>query len=527
MDTRASSFKVLVIILILVSLLASLTPLLPRAYADEPTGSRPLSSLPPRGNPLSTPLAYAAGMSKLYLPLLLKAGTSPGTTPTPPTSGGSGAFFLPWVINGDAQATDGPSIAVDGSGGVHVAYAAYTASTSGKRLAYYVYCASNCNNAANFGTPVALGDKVDHVNLALDSAGHPRIVWVGGDLNSQKLNAYYYATCNSGCTSAGGWSATRVLGTDTTLAHNSRFFALDSQGRPRFVSYEDWCDGNCPVNKGTFLVYCDTGCMSPASWYKNQIISEQEFALPSLALTSTGHPRLAASYLDVSVNPAKRYAIYVECDSYCATGTIGAAFDIYTCTLCNEPGGYFRLRLDSSNRPRLALYTGAVPAGSALEANKLYYLWCNTTCGNASSNDWNGYSLGLPGGVGTYVDLALGPQNRPRLAYEDVTKGLVYAWCTVNCETTASQVWQNTLVDSSDALDASEPVPPIPPCAVASWFTGKRASLAFDTSGNPRIAFDAEHWQGLDPVTNPPGSPGCPGFRMDQINARLAVLNQP
>ena len=76
-------------------------------------------------------------------------------------------------------------------------------------------------------------------------------------------------------------------------------------------------------------------------------------------------------------------------------------------------------------------------------------------------------------------------------------------------------------------LDVTEPVPPMPPCAVAGWFTGKRSSLAFDPSGNPRIAFDAEHWQGLDPVTNPPGSPGCSGFHQDQINARVALFNQP
>ena len=525
--SRSSAVKFAALALVLVSLLAVLAPLLPRAYADETAGHLP-----------SVPLSYAAGASKLYLPLVVKGGSQPGpgatntplpqpgatNTPTTTPGGSMGNFFLPWHIGGSGTATNGPSVAVDARGGVHVAYHAYTTDGNGKKPAYYVYCASNCSNPASFSAPVSLGDKVDHVNLALDSSGRPRILWMGIDLSSQKLQAYYYATCDSSCTNGAKWSVTRVLGTDTVLAHNSRFFALDPQGRPRFIFYEDWCDANCPVNKGTFLIYCNSNCASTGSWYKSQIASEKEFDLVSLAITSTGEPRVVAAYYDTSGSSTVQYAIYLECNVDCATVTPYVGFNIHAPVLSDDPGGAFRLALDSSNRPRIALYTGALPSGSALSANQLYYLWCDATCSTPGS--WDGYPLSTPIGVGTYVDLALGPQSRPRLAYEDVTKGLVYAWCTANCES-GTATWQTKLVDSSDALDASDPIPPTAPCQVASWFTGKHTSLAFDSAGNPRIASDAEHWQGLDPVSNPPGSPGCPTVKMDQINARIAVLNQP
>jgi hypothetical protein len=251
-----------------------------------------------------------------------------------------------------------------------------------------------------------------------------------------------------------------------------------------------------------------------------------ELRFPVLVFTSTGLPRIAGSYTDYSVDPPVEYLVYLECDAACQSFSQGSAFPLKTCSLCNEPKGYFDLVLDSNNQPRLALYTGSLDPGRGLDADTLYYIYCSTSCGDINTSVWNGYTLGLPAGVGTYAHLAVDSQNRPRLVYEDVSYGLQYSWCTSGCET-ANPVWQTLLADSSATLDQTEPVPPIPPCQVAGWFTGKRPSIALDPAGNPRLAYDAEHWQGLDPLNHPPGNPGCPGFEMDQINARFTLFNQP
>jgi hypothetical protein len=454
---------------------------------------------------------------RVFLPALMGGN---GSTPTPPPSGPS-SFFLPWMAGVDSQATDGPSLAVDGSGGVHIAYAAYTSDASGNRPAYYVYCPANCASPASFSAPVVFNGRVDHVNLALDGQGHPRIMWEGVDPAGLQLSAYVYLACDANCASAANWQTTRVLGLDTTLPHNSRFFAAGPQGVLGLVYYRDMIG----AASGTYFARCAGNCTSAASWQHTQM-STAELQFPVLTFSRTGLPRIAGSFLDLSTDPALRYLVYVECDLNCQTFAQGGSFPIDTCSLCNEPRGYFDLALDSNDHPRMALYTGSLEAGRGLDPKTLYYLFCTAGCGDLALAAWDGYSLGLAAGVGTYVRLALDTQNRPRLAYEDVSYGLQYEWCVSGCEG-SGKVWQATLADSSATLDQTEPVPPIPPCQVAGWFTGKRPSLALDPSGNPRIAYDAEHWQGLEPINYPPGSPGCPGFSMDQINARFTIFSQP
>ncbi|MCL4562736.1 MAG: hypothetical protein M1281_19255 [Chloroflexi bacterium] len=476
----------------------------------------------------------AGGGNKVFLPMLTGSGNpglptpTPQPTATPPPQNQSSSFFLPYDVNGDAQATDGPSVAIDANNGVHVAYAAYTSNASGQRPVYYTYCASNCTSVFHFSTPILLGDKVDHVNLALDPAGHPRLLWIGSDTSGVALDAIYYAECNASCTSVGSWAVTTLVKMDTTLPHNSRFFGVDPQGHPGFVYY----NGD-QYYHNTYYRFCKTSCTNPANWSEVPLAnifpeSDRELRGISLAFASDGSPRIAAALTDYTAgdNPPT-HLFYIQCGADCQTESIGGAFDLHYCDLCEDTDGYFNLRLDKLDRPRLALYTGGIQnTAPVLEANRLYYIYCNNNCSDNSIAEWGGYYLGSTPGVGQGVDLALDSSGRPRLSFEDASVGLEYAFCTGDCES-GTPTWQIMLADSSANLDLTEPVPPIPPCVTDGWFTGKRSSLALDTAGNPRLAFDAEHWQGLNPVSNPPGSPACPGFRMDEINARLAVFNQP
>jgi hypothetical protein len=425
------------------------------------------------------------------------------------------------VIGGDAIGTDGPDVKVDDSGGVHVAYTAYTSDAGGNRPVFYTYCPSDCSNPDSFSEPVVLGGKVDHANLALDNNDRPRILWVGIDPSGQNLNAYMLESCDTGCTSEANWTETRILSLDTTLPHNSRFFSVGPQGQAGFIYYIDMVGSA----SGTYFALCSANCTIPASWYLNQLTSD-ELEFPVLVFTKNGLPRIAGSYTSYDYATPTTTLIYLECDANCQSFTQGGTFPIKTCSMCDLPKGYLSLALDSSDRPRIALYTGPLEAGSGFAPETLYYLFCNANCGDQQLAEWYGYSLGLPRGVGTYVDLEIDALSRPRLVFENVTQGLVYSWCTANCEGYNS-TWQIALADESADLDANEPVPPIPPCTVAGWFTGKRPALALDSTGNPRIVYDAEHWQGLEPVNYPPGSPGCPGFKMDQINSRFTIFNQP
>jgi hypothetical protein len=524
-----------IILLSLLTVLFSSYAALAQNQIDPPVvreGVKQLSSVAPQSSLQILFNSKSENQKLIFIPLVMRnlshsqpPQPAPTATPGPtatPVPAGEASFFLPFTVNGETNATDGPSVSIDAQGGVHIAYAAQTSDSSGKRPAYYAYCATDCYNPANFSSPVLLGDRVDHVNMSLDPAGRPRLLWIGPDPNQQNLMAYHYAQCNTGCTNHANWTETRLVGTDATEPHNSRNFAISEQGTAGFVYFND-------LNKGIYYRYCSNNCATIGNWNEVKIFDSSStfpsVKFSSLAYTKTGEPRIAAVYLDTIVDPALEYVLYIECGATCQTLEIGAAFNIRTCYLCDWPKGYFRLALDVNDRPRLALYTGPVETGN-LDPERLYYLWCNTSCGDPNNSDWGGYSMGLDQGVGTYVDLVIDQAGRPRLAFEDVSYGLNYAWCTANCETT-NPSWNILLADASADLDKTEPVPPIPPCQVAGWFTGKRPSIALDAQGNPRIAHDAEHWQGLNPIDHPPGKPGCGTFRMDQLNSRFTIFKQP
>ncbi|MHB0877380.1 MAG: hypothetical protein ACYC5O_15190, partial [Anaerolineae bacterium] len=281
-----------------------------------------------------------------YVPMVFRASSGastpsqPTATPTATPATNAGGFFLPWTLGSDVSQTRGPSVAVDTAGGVHIAYV-YFGNPA------YTYCASSCGDPASFSPPIPLGQQALHVQLALDAQGHPRLLWLGTDQTGAKLDAYYYAACDTGCTNGASWSVpARIVGTDSGPVHNSHFFSLDRQGRPRFVHYEargSLVGGSLGENPGTYLLYCDSGCTNDANWFYTALTGS-ELRYPSLAITSGGLPRLAASYTDYSTPETVEQLLYLECsDATCSNpATVGAAFGLSTCNLCDEPKEYFR-----------------------------------------------------------------------------------------------------------------------------------------------------------------------------------------
>jgi hypothetical protein len=139
-------------------------------------------------------------------------------------------FFL----NTDGNATEA-SIAVDKAGGVHIAASPMGAATDGTYPAYYAYCASSCSSAANWTILELenLGFWGGYVRLALDSNGHPRMVW-NRELTMSN-GEYRYAECNTHCTSFANW---KIGSTGPSYsADEGRYFALDNLNRPRLVLY--------------------------------------------------------------------------------------------------------------------------------------------------------------------------------------------------------------------------------------------------------------------------------------------------
>jgi hypothetical protein len=427
----------------------------------------------------------------LFLPLIFKA--PPENPPPPPGGGQPNAFWLPYTsATGELLPTYGTSIAVDKAGGIHVGYGIYTGLDNGHRPAYYAYCPAICTNPANW-TRTRLSDFVQDVRLALDPAGHPRMLFYTSNNPSlsDNIHEYQYAVCDSGCASSANWTISVVARVDEIPGRrseqNNRYFALDGQGHPAFV-YTDAAGGHT----GTFYIHCDHDCTLAASWSEINLSSDHYFGKSALAFTPAGQPRLAVDYFgfDEQRQAYLTKLLYLGCDTACDDPGQWQSLFLYS----SIGDANFSLQVDSYGRPRIALYPGNY-VSPPLQPYLLHYIWCNTACFDPTANNWYQASVGLPENHGGGIDLVLDQANRPRLAYEMGGEGLGYAWCTANCES-PNPSWQRRTIESTTAIIARYPNFPVYSCSIQTWFNGKRPSLALNPAGKPHIGYDAEHWWG-------------------------------
>jgi hypothetical protein len=353
------------------------------------------------------------------------------------------------------------------------------------------------------------------VRLVLDPAGRPRLMLYGPipDPDWPRMR-YQYAVCNSGCTQNSSWTittiATPIEPTATREYNNNRYFALDRQGHPAFI-YTDTIQNNHP---GTFYMSCQSNCTNADQWTETTLTSAALFDKPSLAFSPEGFPRLAFGIMDGDQN---LLLAYTQCNQNCTDGA-------------NWPGvllsqihgsAKFNLQVDSKGQPRLGFFSGSY-AAIPFEDRNLYYLWCDSDCTFAAEN-WFLADVDLPVGSGDGVDLALDTQNRPRMSFETGNQGLGYAWCNSNCES-GEATWKSRDVEPQAALSDDFEVLPVQRCSVSTWFNGQRTSLALDPAGNPRIAYDAQHWWFGVEIVN--GVPRACDYQ-DATVTRLALFSQP
>lgn len=474
------------------------------------TGATSLSISPAVGAVTGTSVAVSPAATTRYTLTATNAAGSVAAQVTvtvvepPPATGG---FFI--MPTPDIELpTSHPTLAVDPAGGVHIAFTPQSAGQDNPtRPAYYAYCAANCTGPAAF-TLLHLGDGVDFASLALDPAGHPRLL-----LRKPVQSTYLFQfwQCDGGCTSLGGWQSgdvgytyARPVGWVEAFIHS---FALDHLGRPRFVYYDNGADYEDP-HTGVFYAWCDAACTNAANWYEARLLDDGYASDFDLAFGPAGQPRLA--YVTYDSAAMAQQAAYAECEQNCHDASNWSRIVLAnTVSASVTHWATFSLAVDSRGKPRLALYTGTGLGGS-LAPNSLYYLVCDApSC--TQDQAWSALKLPLPETQGEEgVALALDGQDRPRIAYHAPLAagfGLRYAWCNADCAASA-QGWQAREVESSEEVNAELPIPPwpgcafpqcnppIPPCTLSSWDSGVRPALALDAGGHPRIAYDADHRQG-------------------------------
>jgi hypothetical protein len=312
------------------------------------------------------------------------------------------ALFLVATVDTEVGAATQTSLAIDGTGGVHVAY-----SQDGTSTLRYATCASQCSDAAGwahttvdttsnsgfFNSIAAAGGSL-HVVYQLyngqgdlryavcaatclqtsswqvttvDSAGntgHDASLAVGGagDLHVTYLEAVpvagglwrlKYAACSTACTTPGNWS-TAVLDSAVFIDATSRSLALDASGRLHLAYQKsDTLTGLKPVVYAT----CASACTSAASWQHADVDNDSfDHAAPVVALDVTGAPSVAY-WGKVGPSTAIEYA---RCNGVCTT-TIG--WDILPVQVIQAGASDFdqhSLVVDAAARPQMSFQHGGL-----------------------------------------------------------------------------------------------------------------------------------------------------------------------
>jgi hypothetical protein len=441
--------------------------------------------------------AQDEGENLLHIPLLMRGGVAV-TPPPPPPDPNPNPPSRAAIFAEPEKKTGGPTVLVDAQGGVHIAYNYHVPlDETGSPDAIYAYCpppASQCAQRDRWGA-VNLGGPVDGVQLALTPAGKPRLLAVVPN-NSKK--EFVYGECDDNCLTNDGWSFITVadsynsgIGDVTGYYLPDRFFALDPQGRPRFVfnNGDHFAD---PDRYGGYYATCDTSCTTEGSWLVTRFTHEEQspfryesIEFPSLTFTRDGRPRvltrlspLERSPEDPSTSDAGIY--YYECDGGCDNDANWERVKVTDRGYGPYPA--WDIEIDAQDRPRAAFFRYDATDGTA---KRLFYMACEGGCLNRGA--WNVIDIGLPYGAGEGVDIELDAAGNPRLAFLDGGDNLGYAWCDGACTTAAS--WKNAYADTAQLMEQEYPVARPITCNAGLW-DNYSPSLSLDAQGNPRIAFD-------------------------------------
>ncbi|MCB0127505.1 MAG: hypothetical protein KDE58_34815, partial [Caldilineaceae bacterium] len=301
-----------------------------------------------------------------------------------------------------------------------------------------------------------------------------------------------------------------------------RTVALDPAGGLRFL----YVDGR-NSSLGTFYVYCDSGCDQQAAWQAvrvNRVVQspqyrDDNFYYPTLTFTTDGKPRIVSADF-FPLDDGDSVLAYIECNAACDQSESWQAVELMVRGAGAEPSA--DLELDGNNRPRIAFYQEGLLEG---QGNKLYYLWCDNDCLDATN--WQHRDLGLPAMNGQEPDLELDSAGRPRIAYADYDQGGVgLLWCNTDCETTNAQ-WQKQQIEDRAQLYQAWPVAYPPHCDGGIW-DGNTPKLVLTGNGDPQIAYDGTYharcYYDDDPSDN---IPPTLEFHLIVRSARLVSFANP
>jgi len=445
-------------------------------------------------------------VSRLIVPRLIVALCLIGAASLTPAF--AEAFFLP--TGDEVHNTGDPRLAVDARGGVHLTYPLVAA-----QGVVYAYCAADCTSAERFESVTFYTEEfgsVDTSMVALDPAGRPHLLFTS-------RYAVMYATCEDPCGVTGTWESRVVFEHDGDWELSGDAFALDQQGRPRFLmhAYQAYLGIGAP-EPGTMYFQCEQACTDARNW-ASSVISEQSWLESTLRFDAHGAAHVATV---IPVDDVELVA-YLTCAADCGNEEVD-----------NWPGvglaEAFSDRYIAEIAPAVSLAVGSDGAvrmaflGADGEENFLGFFECLANCTEPDGSTWDGLILlhSSDGSeLGDGLALVLDQQDRPRLAYTSSSSILV-AYCDGDCVgRSGPDDWALTQGELASDIPADD-IFLYHNCTVGLWFL-RQPALALQPDGLPVVAYRAEDisagWTSPDPT-----KPGC-AAGVDMTMTRLAVLD--
>jgi hypothetical protein len=396
-------------------------------------------------------------------------------------------FFLP---TGEPDNTSAPTVETDAQGGMHSVYPAYAGGD-----AYYAYCAPGCDSdedvkVVRFQTE----GTVHNAMIALDAAGKPQLLLATGQ-------QVHYASCRGDCTQAASWTQTLILDHQGEREVTGEAFALDPQGRPRFMmhvykAYLGW--GQKPP--AAYYVTCDAACDSAASWSVHQL-SNQLWRSSTLRFDKDGRAHLLTVIAkDASeTSSGTETAAYVTCAGDCQSDAswngifLSPIFESEFDAIRITPS--LSMALTRAGAPRVIIL------GKNDDQRNLTYLECDADC---AGQGWRGSIISDHPELGVGVDLVLDRSDRPRFVHT-LAYNIALAHCDASDCAAPDADWGLTKVEYGGEMDP-DTIYLWPNCIVSAWFLHS-PSLTLTPSGRAIVGYQARDisggWQNPDPHNTP------------------------
>jgi hypothetical protein len=434
-----------------------------------------------------------SAQTTIYLPLMNGEDNTTSPPPPPPPTETPAPPAAPGFFAIDGYLTYNATTAIDAQGGAHLAF--YVSDEQQEQPlgqpAFYTYCAGGaivCADPSKWSELVQIDSGVNEVQITVTADGRPRLLI---RRNGSRTYDYHYWSCEQQCTNAQSWVGlfiTEAAGVElrnTYLPQHS--FALDSQGRPRFVWSNGW--GN-QRRHGLYYASCDAAdCTEPGSWQHTLLytLDNKTVTADYSALLFDGDKPRFLTRVNHSGLPVSLH--YFACDSACDSSPNWGAS-----TIAHPEGKMWAnwdLVLDGQGRPRVALYEAA--GIDITVGGKLFYGWCDSNCSPfimPSLAEEQFQLVQVAAGEGQSVDMAIDQQGRTHMVYDAGQRGtLGELWCDNSC--TSASSWQRRILETSEQLSAQlNPASPLSCDQQDKAWLDAIPQVTFDAQGRMVVAYD-------------------------------------